>query len=215
MDETTYGLRVRVPVEYDQAVGLATAALKQEGFGVLTVIDVRQTLRQKLDVDFRKYVILGACNPPLAHRALRAETDAGLLLPCNVVVYEAGPRESIVAALAPMAMMGLVGENPDLAAVAREADARVRRALLSLEARHAGETVTLQSPLGQLERSLIDEFVRARGYDPARLSALPEGERDRLLRDASVHASSKLTEVESRSHYLDEMHSGSRRDDQS
>jgi uncharacterized protein (DUF302 family) len=135
MDETSFGLRVRIPVEYDQAVEQATAALKQEGFGVLTTIDVRQTLKQKLDAEFRKYTILGACNPTLAHRALQAEIDIGLLLPCNVVVYEAGPRESVVAAMAPLPTIGLVGENRVLAGVAREADERLRRALTSLESR--------------------------------------------------------------------------------
>ena len=134
MEETRYGLRVKVPLAYDQAIEQATAALKQEGFGVLTTIDVRQTLKQKLDADFRKYTILGACNPSLAHRALQAETDIGLLLPCNVIVYEAGPRESVVAAMAPLPTIGLVGENADLAGVAREADERLRRALRSLEA---------------------------------------------------------------------------------
>lgn len=133
MDETSYGLRVNVPLDYDEAVERTTAALKQEGFGVLTTIDVKQTLKQKLDADFRKYIILGACNPPLAHRALQAEVDIGLLLPCNVIVYETGPGQSVVAAMAPMPMIGLVGQNPGLAPVAREADERLRRVLKSLE----------------------------------------------------------------------------------
>jgi uncharacterized protein (DUF302 family) len=133
MQQTTYGLRVQVPVGYDEAVQKATTALKEEGFGVLTTIDVKGTLKQKLDVDFRRYVILGACNPPLAHRALESEIDIGLLLPCNVVVYEDGPADSVVAALAPLSMVALVGDNPGIAAVAREADDRLRRALTSLE----------------------------------------------------------------------------------
>jgi uncharacterized protein (DUF302 family) len=133
MQETTYGLRVRVPVGYDHALQKTTAALKEEGFGVLTTIDVKDTLKQKLDVDFRRYVILGACNPPLAHRALKSEIDIGLLLPCNVVVYEDGPTNSVVAAMAPLSMVALVGDNPDVAAVAREADDRLRCALTSLE----------------------------------------------------------------------------------
>ncbi|HUE90219.1 MAG TPA: DUF302 domain-containing protein [Vicinamibacterales bacterium] len=133
MHETTYGLRVQVPLGYDQTVQKTTAALKEEGFGVLTTIDVKETLKQKLDVDFRRYVILGACNPPLAHRALQSEIDIGLLLPCNVVVYEEGPSSSVVAAMAPLSMVGLVGDNPGVAAVAREADDRLRRALTSLE----------------------------------------------------------------------------------
>jgi uncharacterized protein (DUF302 family) len=133
MEQTAYGLRITVPLPYDEAVEKTTAALKQEGFGVLTTIDVKQTLKQKLDADFRRYVILGACNPPLAHRALQAEIDIGLLLPCNVVVYESTPRESVVAAMAPMLIVGMVGQNAELHAVATEADARLRRALTSLE----------------------------------------------------------------------------------
>ena len=133
MDETRYAVRVAVPLPYETAVERATAALKAEGFGVLTTIDVRQTLKQKLDHDFRKYVILGACNPPLADRALHAELEVGLLLPCNVVVYEVAPDASVVAAMAPLAALGVVGDNPALASVAREADTRLRRALASLE----------------------------------------------------------------------------------
>ena len=133
MQETRYGLKVSVPLPYDEAVEKATAALQAQGFGVLTTIDVQQTLKTKLDRDFRKYVILGACNPPLADRALHAELEVGLLLPCNVVVYEAGPAESIVAAMAPLAALGVVGDNPVLAEVAREADARLRAALAEVE----------------------------------------------------------------------------------
>jgi uncharacterized protein (DUF302 family) len=134
VEETRYGLRVEIPVEYERAVEDATAALKTQGFGVLTTIDVRQTLKQKLDRDFRKYVILGACNPPLADRALHAELEVGLLLPCNVIVYEVAPGRSVVSAMAPMAALGIVGENRELQDVARDADARLRNALKALEA---------------------------------------------------------------------------------
>lgn len=134
MEEFVYGLRVTVPVPYEAAVERATTALKAEGFGVLTTIDVKQTLKQKLDQDFRKYVILGACNPPLASRALHAELEVGLLLPCNVVVYENGPNESVVAAMAPLAAMGIVGDKPAVLEVAKDADARLRRALQAVEA---------------------------------------------------------------------------------
>jgi uncharacterized protein (DUF302 family) len=120
-------------VPYSVALERATAALKSQGFGVLTTIDVRQTLKTKLDRDFRPYVILGACNPPLADRALRAELEVGLLLPCNVIVYETGPSSSVVAAMAPLAALGIVGDNPALADVAREADERLRAALAQLE----------------------------------------------------------------------------------
>jgi uncharacterized protein (DUF302 family) len=135
VEETRYGLRVTVPVAYEQAVEQATAALKAEGFGVLTTIDVKQTVRQKLDKDFRRYVILGACNPHLAHRALTAELEIGLLLPCNVIVYETDPATSVVAAMAPMAALGVVGDNAELTQVAKDADARLRRALGTLEGR--------------------------------------------------------------------------------
>ena len=129
MQETPYGLKIDVPVPYEQAVEKTTAALKEQGFGVLTTIDVKETLKQKLDRDFRKYVILGACNPPLASRAFDAELDVGLLLPCNVVVYETTPGHSVVAAMAPMIMVKVAGQNAALAAVAKEADAKLRAAL--------------------------------------------------------------------------------------
>ena len=133
MQETRYGLRIEIPLAYEQALDRTTEALKAEGFGVLTNIDVRQTLKQKLDRDFRKYVILGACNPPLAERALRAELEIGLLLPCNVIVYETEHGRSAVAAMAPIAALGIVGDNRELESVAQEADRRLRRALTSLE----------------------------------------------------------------------------------
>lgn len=100
---------------------------------MLTTIDVQQTLKAKLDRDFRKYVILGACNPTLAARALDAELDVGLLLPCNVVVYESAPQTSVVVAMAPLAALGIVGNNPALDEVAREADQRLRAALAAAE----------------------------------------------------------------------------------
>ena len=131
MEDTRYGLKISVPVPYDEAVARATEALKAQGFGVLTTIDVRQTLKAKLDRDFRKYVILGACNPSLADRALHAELEVGLLLPCNV--NETSPSSSVVAVMAPRAALGVVGENVALAQVAREADTRLRQALASVE----------------------------------------------------------------------------------
>src|SRR5678815_4605885 len=97
MEDTRYGLKVSLPVPYDEAVERATDALKAQGFGVLTTIDVRKTLKAKLDRDFRKYVILGACNPSLADRALQAELEVGLLLPCNVIVYEVSPGHSALS----------------------------------------------------------------------------------------------------------------------
>ena len=132
MEETRYGLRVDVNMPYEEALERVTSALQQEGFGVLTTIDVQKTLKQKLNREFRKYVILGACNPPLADRALHAELEIGLLLPCNVIVYEREPGTSTVAAMAPLPAMGMVG-NKDLQDVAKEADARLRSALQRLE----------------------------------------------------------------------------------
>jgi uncharacterized protein (DUF302 family) len=134
MRESRYGMGVDVALPYEQALERTTEELKREGFGILTTIDVRQTMKEKLDKDFRKYTILGACNPPLAHRAFEAELEIGLLLPCNVVVYETAPGRSTVSAMAPIAAMGIVGGNPALKDVAREADDRLRRALAALEA---------------------------------------------------------------------------------
>ena len=134
MEQSQYGLSVTLPVSFDTAVADTTAALKAEGFGVLTSIDVQQTLKTKLNRDFRKYVILGACNPALADRALHAELEIGLLLPCNVIVYETASEQSVVAAMAPLVALGIVGDNPALQDVAREADERLRRALAALEA---------------------------------------------------------------------------------
>jgi len=132
MEETRYGLKVSLDVPYADAVARTTESLKTQGFGVLTTIDVQQTLKAKLDRDFRKYVILGACNPPLADQALHAELEVGLLLPCNVIVYETGPGTSVVAAMAPMAALGMI-DNQELVTVAREADQRLRRVLTTLE----------------------------------------------------------------------------------
>jgi uncharacterized protein (DUF302 family) len=133
MEDTRYGLRVHVNLPYEAAIDQVKQSLQQEGFGVLTSIDVQQTLKQKLDRDFRKYMILGACNPALADKALHAELEIGLLLPCNVIVYEREGGGSAVAAMAPLPAMAIVG-NPTVAAVAQEADARLRRALKRLEA---------------------------------------------------------------------------------
>ena len=130
MDLSEFALRTRLAVPYEQATKAVAAALKTEGFGVLTEIDVKATLKKKLDVDFRRYAILGACNPPLAHRALITTLDVGLLLPCNVVVYE-DDGGSAVAILDPLAMLGVVA-NPDLDTVAREARAKLRRVIDAL-----------------------------------------------------------------------------------
>ena len=124
-----YGMSTTVRLPYEQAVERVRAALSAEGFGVLSEIDVRATLKQKLDADFRPYIILGACNPPLALRALTAEQHIGLLLPCNVIVYAADDEgSSVVAAVDPEVSLGRVG-NDALAPLAAEVKARLRRVL--------------------------------------------------------------------------------------
>ena len=130
---TPYGFGITIALPYDRAVERTREALAAEGFGVLTEIDVRATLRKKLDVDFRPYVILGACNPPLAHRALAAEPEIGLLLPCNVVVHEGDtPGTSVVSALDPVAALSLTG-NREIAPLANEVRERLERVLRSVE----------------------------------------------------------------------------------
>jgi uncharacterized protein (DUF302 family) len=133
MTETRYGLQVNLSIPYAEALERATAALKHEGFGVLTTIDVKQTMKQKLDADFRPYTILGACNPPLAHRALSADLEVGLLLPCNVIVYEEAPGTSVVSAIAPKAMLAAAGGSHAVDEVAKDAEVRLRRVMAALE----------------------------------------------------------------------------------
>ncbi|GBC96437.1 hypothetical protein HRbin16_02241 [bacterium HR16] len=127
IEQTPAGIRVKVSLPYAEAVEKTIAALKTEGFGVLTTIDVKQTIKEKLGKDYRPYVILGACNPPLAHRALTAEPEVGLLLPCNVVVYEEGDG-CVVSAMDPTAVTKII-PHPELEAVAREVRAKLERVL--------------------------------------------------------------------------------------
>jgi uncharacterized protein (DUF302 family) len=129
--KTPYGLSVDVDLPYEQALRRVTEALKAEGFGVLTTIDVKATLKAKLDIDFRRYVILGACNPPLARRALSEELEIGLLLPCNLIVYERDQGGSTVSAVNAMAAMSFTG-NPALEPIAQEASARLERVLAAI-----------------------------------------------------------------------------------
>jgi uncharacterized protein (DUF302 family) len=134
---TGYGFGATVDLPYEQAVERTREALASEGFGVLTEIDVRATLKKKLDVDFRPYVILGACNPPLAHRALTAEREIGLLLPCNVIVYAAEEQgRSVVSIMDPEAALSLAG-NPEIAPLAREVRERLERVLTVVQAQAA------------------------------------------------------------------------------
>jgi uncharacterized protein (DUF302 family) len=128
-DQGTYGLSTQVSLPYAEAVELTRAKLADEGFGVLTEIDVRATFKKKLDVEFRPYIILGACNPPLAHQALSGEMDIGLLLPCNVIVYQGdNPDESTVAAIDPVVQLGVTG-NDEIAPLAEEVKGRLSRVL--------------------------------------------------------------------------------------
>jgi len=128
-DTLRYGFSADVPVGYDRAVALTREALAASGFGVLTEIDVKATLKQKLDADFRPYVILGACNPAFAHRALSGELPIGLLLPCNVVVYAGDrPGTSVVAVMDPVVRLGATGRN-DLEPLAVEARSLLQKAL--------------------------------------------------------------------------------------
>ena len=133
MADLRYGFERRLDgVSFEQALERVTAALKTEGFGVLTEIDVQDTLKKKLNVDFRRYVILGACNPPLAHEALSGEPHVGLLLPCNVVVQEASDRSGVVVSIADSRAMFTLVDNPAVKPVAEEADKRLRRVMASL-----------------------------------------------------------------------------------
>jgi uncharacterized protein (DUF302 family) len=125
-----FSLKVKLDLPYEQALEKVTEALREEGFGVLSKIDVKATLKEKLNADFRKYIILGACNPPLAHRALSADLDVGLLLPCNVVVYEE-EGGSVVGLIDPISMLGII-TNPEIEPVAKEARSRLERVARAL-----------------------------------------------------------------------------------
>lgn len=131
--QTRYGFSKTVALPFEEAVEKTREALKSEGFGVLSEIDIREKLKEKLGVEFRHYRILGACNPPLAYKTLQEELEMGLLLPCNVVVY-AGDEEgkSVVAAVDAKAMLSVVGDNLTLDAVSAEVNERLRRVLESV-----------------------------------------------------------------------------------
>ncbi len=129
-----YGFECRLEsLSVEEALDRVTAALKGEGFGILTQIDVKDTLKKKLGVDFRRYLILGACNPSLAHKALSTDPQIGLLLPCNVVIQEA-PGGVLVSIADPRAIFTVV-DNPALVPVVDEADQRLRRVMASLATR--------------------------------------------------------------------------------
>lgn len=130
---TQLGMNVKLYTDYDTALQRVTDALKAEGFGVLTEIDVQATLKKKLDVDFRKYKILGACNPALAYRALSVAPEVGLLLPCNVTVAEAEDGSIDIALIDPIGMLGFI-QHPDLEPIAEEARQRLDRVAKALQA---------------------------------------------------------------------------------
>ena len=132
--QSELGTEVRLAVPFAQAVERVQVALKAEGFGILSTIDVQGAFREKLGIDFRPYTILGACNPPLAHKALTASPEIGLMLPCNVTVEEESPGQSVVRLVRPSAMLGA---NPDahplaVREVAADAEARLARVAASL-----------------------------------------------------------------------------------
>ncbi len=132
MKYSKYGFGKELSMSYEEALEKTPEALKEQGFGVLTEIDVRATLKKKLDVDFRKYKILGACNPPFAYEALSSELEIGLLLPCNVIVYENDSGRATVTAMDPVAVMKMV-DNPVVENVAAEIRRKLEKAIGSLE----------------------------------------------------------------------------------
>ncbi len=127
----TYYFSTTLELPFDAAVDKVTAALQEQQFGVLTTIDVSETLKKKLDVDFPRYVILGACNPAMAHSALLAENKIGTMLPCNVIVRDVGDDRTEVAAVDPVSSMQAVG-NKDLEDVATNVQAKLRNVIQSL-----------------------------------------------------------------------------------
>lgn len=133
LQHSSYGFSKTVDIPYGEAVERARSALKAEGFGVLSEIDMKEKLKEKLGVDFRNYVILGACNPPLAYKTLQQDINIGLLLPCNVIVYETDePGKSVVAAIDARMMLSVVGENSTLDAIATEVNEKLQQVITQL-----------------------------------------------------------------------------------
>jgi uncharacterized protein (DUF302 family) len=133
LQHSQYGFSRTLDVPYEEAVEKARTALKAEGFGVLCEIDIKEKLKEKLDVDFRNYVILGACNPALAYKTLQQEINIGLLLPCNVIVYEVDEAgKSVVAAIDAKTMLSVAGDNAALDAVATEVNEKLKRVVAQL-----------------------------------------------------------------------------------
>lgn len=128
---TNFAFSTVLDMSYDEAISKVTDALKEEGFGVLTEIDVKETLKKKLDKDFRRYVILGACNPPYAYRSLEADLNVGLLLPCNIIVYETDDNKAYVAAINPVFALEVI-QNQELKELAEEVSGKLRRVIEQL-----------------------------------------------------------------------------------
>ena len=131
MEQTNYGFSKVVNLGYEEAIEKVTEELKKEGFGVLTEIDVKETLKKKLDVEFKPYKILGACNPPFAYKSLLAEEQIGLMLPCNVIVYRNDNEETVVVAIDPIASMQAV-KNYKLGEVAEAIQSKLKKVISSL-----------------------------------------------------------------------------------
>jgi uncharacterized protein (DUF302 family) len=127
----TYYFSKTLDIDYEHALQRVTEELQKEGFGVLTEIDVKETLKKKMDVDFKKYKILGACNPPFAYKALSAEDKIGVMLPCNVIVIEVAQGKTEVSAVDPLASMQAV-DNPDLRDVAEEVQTKLKKVIDNL-----------------------------------------------------------------------------------
>ncbi len=123
-----YAFTAVLNIPYEDAVSKVTEALKEEGFGVLTEINVKETLKKKLGVDFRKYVILGACNPPYAHRTLQVDLRVGLLLPCNVIVYETDDKKASVSAINPVSALEVI-KNEALRKIAEEVSGKLKKVI--------------------------------------------------------------------------------------
>ena len=123
-----YAFSAVLDTSYEDAISKVVDALKEEGFGVLTEIDVKETLKKKLDKEFRKYVILGACNPPYAHRSLEADLDVGLLLPCNVIVYETDDKKAYVSAINPVSALEVI-QSDELSKIAEEVSGKLKRVI--------------------------------------------------------------------------------------
>jgi uncharacterized protein (DUF302 family) len=134
---TSIGYEVELHTDFDNALDRVTVALKAEGFGVLTEIDVQATFKKKLAKEFRPYKILGACNPPIAYNALSAMPEVGLLLPCNVIVDQVDDDTVMVSLIDPMAMLGVL-DNPEMNALAQEVDERLQRTVKALASSDGG-----------------------------------------------------------------------------